>query len=179
MLITDDSNLANNGIWNDEASSIRVTGPCQWILYVVADYSDSGQSSVVGPGTTDYEFGYGINGFRLPNDAVSSVRCLPANGTRNMVLFQHDRYRGRMIVLSSSNPDLGGVSFDNDVTSLVITGGTWQLHSSSNYQGFDVTLGRGNYPTATSLGPIGNDDLTSVRLLGKRIVTLNSCKEQS
>ena len=179
MLTTDDSNLANNGIWNDEASSIRVTGPCQWILYSDGNYAEFSSSSIVGPGTTDYEFGNGINGFRLPNDDVSSVRCLPANGTRNMVLFQHDRYRGRMIVLSSSNPDLADVSFDDDVTSLVITGGTWQLYSRFNYQGFNVTLGRGNYPTATSLGPIGNDGLTSVRLLGKRIVTLNSCKEQS
>ena len=63
MLTADDPSLADNGIWNNEASSIRVTGPCQWILYARANYADSGSSSVIGPGTRDYEFGYGANKF--------------------------------------------------------------------------------------------------------------------
>jgi len=85
----------------------------------------------------------------------------------NMVLFQHDYYRGLMQVLSSSYPDLADVSFDNDVTSLIITGGTWELHSDTNYQGSSVRLGKGRYPTAPSLSPIANDDLSSVRFIGK------------
>ena len=63
MLTADDSTLTDNGIWNDQASSLRVTGPCQWILYVDSNYA--GSSSVVGPGTRDYEFGSGANGFGL------------------------------------------------------------------------------------------------------------------
>ena len=167
MLTADDSSLADNGIWNDEASSIRVTGPCQWILYTDANYADSSSSSVIGPGTRDYEAGYGTNGFGLPNDALTSVRCLPAYNTTSLVLFQHHYYRGRMLVLSRSNPDLADVSFDNDVTSVIITGGTWQLHSRFNYQGNTITLGQGRYPTAYSLYPLANDDLSSVRFVGK------------
>jgi len=167
VLTADDSSLADNGIWNDEASSIQVTGPCQWILYTDANYADSSSSSVVGPGTRDYEAGYGTNRFGIPNDALTSVRCLPAYNTTSLVLFQHHYYRGRMLVLSRSNPDLADVSFDNDVTSVIITGGTWQLHSRFNYQGSTITLGQGHYPTAYSLYPIANDDLSSVRFVGK------------
>ena len=169
-LTADDPSLTDNGIWNDQASSLRVTGPCQWILFLDGNYA--GSSSVVGPGTRDYEFGYGENRFGLPNDAITSVRCLPADDTENMVLFQHDYYRGRMQVLSSSYPDLADVSFDNDVTSLIITGGTWELHSATNYQGSSVRLGKGRYPTATSLSPIANDDLSSVRFIGKNALNI-------
>ena len=165
MLTADDSTLTDNGIWNDQASSLRVTGPCQWILYVDSNYA--GSSSVVGPGRRDYEFGYGANGFGLPNDAITSVRCLPADGTERLVLFQHDYYRGRIAILSTSTSDLANEGFDDDVTSLIITGGTWQLHSGTNYQGSSVTLGQGRYPTASSISPIANDDLSSARLSGK------------
>ena len=162
VLTADDSTLTDNGIWNDLASSLRVTGPCQWILYEDADYSDSGESFVVGPGTTDYEYGSGANGFGLPNDVLSSVRCLPADDTERLVLFQHDHYRGRRAILSTSTSDLANEGFDDVVTSLIITGGTWQLHSGTNYQGSSVTLGQGRYPTSSSISPIANDDLSSV-----------------
>jgi len=167
VLTNDDSTLTNNGFWNDQTSSLRVTGPCQWILYLHSNYL--GSSSVVGPGTRDYEFGYGSNGFRLPNDAITSVRCLPAVNTENLVLFQHYYYGGRKLVLSTSNPDLRNGGFNEDASSLVITGGTWELHSAINYLGSYIRLGKGLYSTPTSLSPIANDDLSSIRLIGKGI----------
>ena len=180
-LTSDDPNLSDNppGIWNDQTSSLRVTGPCQWILFNDGNYA--GSQSVIGPGTRDYEFGSGANGFGLGNDALSSVRCLPADGTEKMVLFQHDFYRGRIAVLSTSTSDLANEGFDDDVTSLIITGGTWQLHSGTNYQGSSVTLGQGRYPTASSISPIANDDLSSVRLIRKFMkgAKLTSCVQAS
>ena len=167
VLTDDDSSLTNNGFWNDQTSSLRVTGPCQWILFLHGNFA--GSSSVVGPGTRDYEFGYGSNGFRLPNDAITSVRCLPAVNSENLVLFQNYYYGGRKLVLSSSNPDLRNGGFNEYASSLVITGGTWELHSATNYLGSSVRLGKGLYPTANSLRPIANDDLSSVRLIGKGI----------
>ena len=170
MLTADDPSLTNNGFWNDQASSIRVTGPCQWILFLDSNYA--GSSSVIGPGTRDYEFGYGANGFGLPNHAITSVRCLPADNTENMILFQHGYYGGQKLVLSSSNPDLTNGGFNEYTSSLIITGGTWELHSDTNYQGSSVRLGKGRYPTARSLSPIANDDLSSVRLIGKINATI-------
>ena len=41
QLTADDPTLADNDNWNNQASSIRVTGPCQWILYADANYADS------------------------------------------------------------------------------------------------------------------------------------------
>jgi len=163
QLTTDASSL--NSFWNDRTSSLRVIGPCQWIVFEHSAYS--GSSSLIGPGAADYEYGYGANGFGLLNDVLSSVRCLPAYNTNNMVLFQHDYYRGRMLVLSSSDTDLTNDGFNDDVTSVIITGGTWELHSATNYQGSSVRLGQGRYPTASSLSPIANDDLSSVRFIGK------------
>ena len=87
-----------------------------------------------------------------------------------MILFKRDEYRGtEILVLSTSTSDLRNDSFNDDVSSLIITGGTWQLYSETNYQGSSITLGPGHYPTASSLYPIANDDLSSVRLLGEII----------
>jgi len=163
VLTADASSLS--GFWNDRTSSVRVTGPCQWILFEHGSYA--GSSSVIGPGSRDYEYGHGANRFGLSNDVLSSVRCLPTYNSDNLVLFQHDYYRGLMLVLSSSDTDLTNEGFNDDVTSVIITGGTWELHSATNYQGSSVRLGQGRYPTASSLSPIANDDLSSVRFIGK------------
>ena len=103
--------------------------------------------------------------FGLPNNALSAVRCLPAVGTPAIALFRHHHYFGVMQVLNSSNPNLALINFDDLVSSLVITGGVWELYSEVNYTGSNVTLGQGRYPTPFFLTPIVNDDLTSVRLI--------------
>ena len=165
--LTNNPGSTNNGNWNDQASSLRVTGPCQWILYEHTDYV--GLLSVVGPGTRDYEAGSGTNGFGLSHDILSSLRCLPAYNTENMVLFQYDHYRGQDLVLSSSTSDLTNDGFNDDVSSLIITGGTWQLYSGANYQGSSVRLEQGHYPTASFIYPLADDDISSVRFVGKSL----------
>jgi len=66
--------------------------------------------------------------------------------------------------------------FNNKVSSLIITGETWQLHSGTNYQGSSITLGKGLYPTASSIYPIAND-LSSVWFIGEGKSTISSCKD--
>ena len=89
----------------------------EWILYADANYTDIGSSSVVGPGTTTMSLVMQQTDLVYPMmQSITSVCCLPADNTTNLVLFQHDYYRGRILVLPRSNPDLANVQFDNDVT---------------------------------------------------------------
>ena len=170
QLTTDDSSLADNG-WNNKASSAVVSGGCQWILYDGANYAENTSSpvspSVIGPGS--YPWNYWTT-FGLPDNVLSSVRCLPAEGTPAIALFLHHHYFGEMQVFNSSNSHLALTNFDNTVSSFIITGGVWELYSGANYTGSMVTHGQGLYPTPFFLRPILNDHLTSVRLkvLGKK-----------
>ena len=164
-LTTSDSSLADNG-WDNIATTAIVSGGCQWILYDTADFEENVSSiirpPVISPGS--YPFS-SIPTFGLPNDVLSAVRCLPAEGTPAIVLFSDHFYFDQMQVIYSSNPNLALTNFDNMVSSFIITGGTWELYSEANYYGSRVTLGQGHYPTAYFLRPIANDDLTSIRLI--------------
>ena len=86
-------------------------------------------------------------------------------GTPAIALFRHHHYFGVMQVLNSSNPNLTLINFDDLVSSLVITGGVWELYSEVNYTGSNVTLGQGLYPTPFFLRSIVNDELTSLMLV--------------
>ena len=166
-----DSSLADDG-WDDRASSAVVTGGCQWVLYDTDFEENSTISSVIGPGNYPFNFSSNETTFGLPDNVLSAVRCLPGEGTPAIVLFEHHQYFGRMQVINSSNPNLALINFDDTVSSLVITGGVWQLYSEVNYTGSNVTLGQGLYADVDNLA---DDDLTSVRLTGKNTSARN-CK---
>ena len=162
LVQTTDATLVGDG-WNDRVSSIQVNGGCQWILYEHAWTFGDGISSVIGPGPRTY-----LNGtFGIPDNSLSSIRCLPASGTQAIMLFVHHKYFGDILVVNSSYANLARANFDNTVSSFIITGGTWQLYSDFNYQGRSITHGVGVYPAVSFLGPISNDDLSSVKLVGK------------
>ena len=173
QLVRNDSDptLVDDG-FNDRVSAVRVSGECQWILYERTDYGGTsdifgGASSVIGPG--DY-----LNAtFGIPDDELSSLRCLPASSVQAIALFQHDQYLGNMRVLYSPSEDLSNFNFEvfrfednfDDITSsFIVINGVWQLFSDPNYTGSSVTRGVGQYPTPCHLSPVGNDDLSSVRL---------------
>jgi len=162
QLVRNDSDptLVDDG-FNDRVSAVRVSGECQWILYERTDYGGTsdifgGASSVIGPG--DY-----LNAtFGIPDDELSSLRCLPASSVQAIALFRHDQYLGNMHVLYSPSEDLS--NFDNITSSFIVTRGEWQLFSGRSYTGSSITKGVGHYPTPCHLSPVGNDDLSSVRL---------------
>ena len=168
QLTTSDSSLADND-WNDKTSSAVVSGECQWILYDLADFEENdNMPSVIGPGNYPFNFSNNEPTFGLPDNVLSAVRCLPAEGTPAVALFDHHRYFGQMQVISTSTSNLSLINLDDAVSSLIITGGMWEFYSEANYTGSTITLGQGLYPNADSLIPIENDNLTSVRLIGKK-----------
>ena len=156
---TSDPNLVDDG-WNDRASSAVVSGGCKWILYEHGYYE--GNSAVIRPGR--YTFSSSPSSV-FPSDTLTSVYCLPSEGTPAIVLFEHDSYRGQRRVFTSSNLDLG--NFNDKASSFIITGGIWQLYTHGWYRGSNVTHGQGLYQTANSLTPVANDSLSSVKL-GKK-----------
>ena len=167
-LTTSDSSLTDDD-WNNRTSSAVVSGGCQWILYDLAEFEENDNiPSVICPGNYPFNFSNNETTFGVPDNVLSAVRCLPAEGTPAVALFEHHQYFGQMQVIFSSNSDLSLINLNDAVSSLVITGGTWQFYSEANYTGSNVTLGQGHYPNADNLTPIENDDSTSVRLIGKK-----------
>ena len=71
--------LMNTGIWKMRHHLF------EWIPYGDVNYTDTGSSSVIGPGTTDYEFGYVADRFGLSNDAIDHFCTLPSSR-------QHHKY---------------------------------------------------------------------------------------
>ena len=163
--ITNDS--IGDSSWNDAVSSIRLNGGCQWILYDNSFNNEVyGSTAIIGPGPETY-----LNAtFGIPDNSLTSIRRLPASGTPAIVLFQHLQYYGRALELSSSSANLRSDNFDDLTSSFIVTGGTWQLYSNSDYQGESVTFGEGVYRLSHLQATISNDALSSVRLVGKRNV---------
>ena len=101
-----------------------------------------------------------------PANQISSARALPPPGTTAIALFQDSDFRGRMLVLSGSSSSLPFVDFNDKLTSVIVTGGTWRLYEHTNYQGSSVDLGTGQYSSSSALNPAGgNDIISSVRKL--------------
>ena len=151
-----------------------MSGECQWILYDLADFEENdNMPSVIGPGNYAFNFSNNEITFGLPDNVLSAIRCLPAEGTPAIALFEHHHYFGQMEVINSSYPDLALTNFDNTVSSYIITGGTWELYSGASYTGSMVTHGRDLYQNSGYFIPIENN-LTSVRLTGKKTMYLTN-----
>jgi hypothetical protein len=67
-----------------------------------------------------------------------------------------------MLVLYASNSHLPAIDFNDQLSSFIITGGTWRLYQHSWYGGNGATYGPGEY---TGRPSIGNDQLSSVKKL--------------
>ncbi|WP_169788092.1 beta/gamma crystallin-related protein [Caldimonas brevitalea] len=108
------------------------------------------------------------------NDRVSSLRPAAGHGgdrghgDRNgdLVLFRHADFQGRSIGLDSREPDLNRFGLNDEVSSVVVRRGVWQLCSDAGYSGTCIELSPGSYPT---LRPYGlNDTLSSARRVSGR-----------
>ncbi len=136
----------------------------QIALFVDPNYG--GQCVVKGVG--DYPNPAAIG---LPNDSISSLRV--GSNVRAM-LCRDDDYGGGCETFSGDDPDLGDNSIgDNQVSSVRVE---WRgcspnadqvaLYADPNYGGSCVTLDIGNYPNPGYFGPVGNDNVESLRVGG-------------
>lgn len=95
---------------------------------------------------------------------ISSARALPPSGTTAIALFQHSHFTGRMLVLYDSETDLPFENFNDQVSSIIVTGGSWTLFEHTDFQGASSTVTKGDYTSLhDSRLSIGGDRVSSVR----------------
>ena len=144
--------LKYNG-FNDKVSSAKVYGPCQWIFYIHFFYGDP---SVLTAGYYRSTFRWGQT-----NNHLTSLRCMPPDGTRAIVLFDYSNFERQLRVLYGSENDFGNIDFHDKPASAIVTGGCWMLYEHPNYQGRSLRVCTGHHINLGSL----RDKASSVRFL--------------
>ena len=145
LLILQQNARFDNDYFNDRVDSLKISGPCDWILY--KDNNFLGTSYLKSPG--DYSSLGGVS------NVISSARALPPSGTVAILLYQHVDFKGLQLVLYNSERNLKSLDFNDQISSFIITGGRWTLYQHVDYKGKRATFGPG--------GAGGNDQISSVK----------------
>ncbi len=147
----DTENFAPLG-FNDRVSSAEVRGGV-WQLCEDAGYR--GQCITLNPGRHPSLRAYGMN------DRVSSVRRTGAAGGSAIELFEHDNFQGRRFAAGEDTPNLAPLGFNDQVSSINVPSGQWQLCEDADYRGRCITLGPGRHASLNAFG--FNDRVSSLR----------------
>ncbi|MEO6361663.1 MAG: beta/gamma crystallin-related protein [Caldimonas sp.] len=120
--------------FNDRASSIVVSSG-RW--EVCSDIDFKGACTTLSPG--EYASLPGLN------DRISSAREIGSNADRrgsyqdygrgSIQLFGQPGFAGRTLTLDADAPTLSRSDFNDRASSVVVTAGTWELCTDSNFRG--------------------------------------------
>ena len=154
ILIQQQNANFDNDFFDDRADSIFIIGTCEWIFYECPDFI--GIAHVLKIGSYASPPSWGGSG-----KEISSARALSTKGTTAISLFEHVNYRGRMLTLYDSEPSMPFHEFDNKVSSVIVTGGSWTLYEQTEYTGRSSNVTVGQYPMLQKLR-IGQDTVSSV-----------------
>lgn len=100
--------------------------------------------------------------FRLSLGLLAAA--VSAQVSAQLVMYEHDDYRGRSYTAYNQERNLERVNFNDQVSSIVVRGGNWQLCSDSDYRGQCITLNPGSYRSMNEMGM--NDRISSARPAG-------------
>ncbi len=138
----DDSDLGNDPIGDNQASSIRIIGNYEASLYVNAGYSGSYSTFTA----DDPDLGNDAIG----HDRASAIRVRrrDAGGTSNcdggpgVYLYQQANYAGRCSKFTSDSPDPANWYIGNDTASAIRIIGSYEavLYENGGYQGASSTF---------------------------------------
>lgn len=78
-----------------------------------------------------------------------------------VILFEHQGFRGRTLTLRGTAPNLGSIDFNDQASSVRVLSGVWEMCTDAHFRGRCATFGPGDYP---SLGGQSNT-YSSVREL--------------
>ncbi len=98
--------------------------------------------------------------------AVGLVALTGSAMAGEIVLYEHSRFRGRSETLFAAMYDLSGMRFANEVSSIVVKSGTWELCTERSYRGTCRTFNSGEYSQLEDI----NDAVRSVREVQTRPV---------
>ena len=169
----DDNDLHNDG-WGDKASSLKVIanctqGPDRVLIYEHPDYG--GNCHSFGPGD------YANPGTFAPvgNDQVSSVRV----GSSVLVrLFENENFGGTMLERTGDDNDLHNDGWGDKASSLKVIANCTQgpdrvvIYEHPDYGGNCHSFGPGDYANPGTFAPVGNDQVSSVRVGSSVLVRL-------
>ena len=160
-----------NDFFHDRVDSMVIRGKCRWILYHHRNFKGSARLVKSGRYSSAPKWKGEAN-------TISSARALPPQGTMAIVLFEHSNYQGRMVVLTASNDHLPSIEFDDTMSSIIVTGGMWKIFEHPGYRGNPVTLSVGDYPNIHKSHPLKGDTISSVRMVGDRLQTMEELLEE-
>ena len=155
-------NLQRQGL-DGRATSVVVQGN-RWERWELCeDARFRGRCVVLQPGQYASLAAMGLN------NRVSSVRAvdpgsspLAAPAVAGQIdFYEHDGFQGRLFRVVESVPDFRSAGFNDLASSVVVTGGRWEVCSDANFGGPCTVLRPGRYPSLTALGL--NDRISSVR----------------
>jgi uncharacterized protein YcfJ len=162
-------NLQRQG-FNDRASSVVVKGE-RWEL--CEDTGFRGRCVVLQAGR------YPSLAAMALNDRVSSVRAMDSRSApvtapatvSQIDFYEGEGFQGRSFAAVQAVPDLRRNGFSGRASSMVVTGGRWEVCSDANFGGPCTVLRPGRYPSLTALGLNGR--ISSVRTAGRPEVAVD------
>jgi uncharacterized protein YcfJ len=154
--------------FNDQAASVVVKGDRldRWELCQGSRFR--GPCVVLQPGHYTSLAAMGMN------DGVSSVRPIGRRDAPSHVtmaggqidVYANEGFRGRSFSAVLPVSDLRRGGFDDRASSLVVTGGPWEICPEDNFGGPCTVLEPGQYPSLRALGL--NNRISSVRAISRR-----------
>ncbi len=154
----DDSDLRDNFIGNDEASSIQVPSGCEVTMYQHVGFE--GLSETIGTGDFD------LRDNSLGHDIASSIKVTCNAITPSVTLFQHVAFEGTSEDFAADDPDLRDNAIGNDaVSSLHVPSGCQAtLYQHVGYEGLSEVFDSGDIDLRDNLQGLGNDVASSMRV---------------
>ena len=149
------ANLSND-YFDNRIESLSLSGPCHWLFYKEPHFKGN-PVHLLKPGVY-----FRPDKWEGTGNEISSIRAIPPEGRVAICVFSEVGFKGRMMVLEDSNPDLPDVDFDKQISSVIVTGGNWILYAEIQYVGARVSVGKGRYSNVDDLD-IGMNTISSVK----------------
>lgn len=100
--------------------------------------------------------GYGHKGHYYGQNQYQNY----GRGQGGVILFEHGDFRGKHVGVADDIPRLNDVRFNDNISSIVVNYGTWEVCSDAYFRGRCYTI-NGSIPKTSHLGL--NDNISSIR----------------
>lgn len=137
----------NNIGFNDRTSSIVVRAG-RW--EVCSDDDFRGDCAIFEPGqyaNLDGRFDKRVSSARELGTVGSAPQAVPVPAYGAVELYGQPNFRGRTARLDRDASNFNAMEFNDRASSLVVTGGSWELCTDADFRGTCRTFAPGRYPT--------------------------------
>ncbi|MEP7070594.1 MAG: beta/gamma crystallin-related protein, partial [Usitatibacter sp.] len=98
---------------------------------------------------------------QLPKAVIASAMLVVCGAqAAEMTLYLQPNFSGRQVTLRGFTPNLGAIGFQDQVSSMVVQSGRWEVCTQPDFKGECVTLSPGDY---AALDPRLNHRVESAR----------------